>query len=287
MAKQQYNFEIRVEVSTKSGTLIYRYGKMPDWVEIHFSVPFSDQPDKNISEVTLYNINPSDFNRINKGDRVKVFAGYTGDVGLLVSGTIYRTTIPSLEDADTAYVLRILEGQDYSKLKKQNLTFAKGASGSQIIKQVAAKAGINLKFVSLKTDKKYKDGYTADEQPMDTLTTIAGDCKTSLFYLRGQLTVQYIYGSTKGTDNFELTYASGLLQSPTREDRDEDWNDADDDDGLGKFSWSVDSILNYHMTTFSTVHVKTQYVNTTMRVLNGEHSFDGTQPTTSFEGVTQ
>lgn len=122
---------------------------------------------------------------------------------------------------------------------------------------------------------------------MDTLTTIAGDCKTSLFYLRGQLTVQYIYGSTKGTDNFELAYASGLLQIPTREDRDEDWQDADDDDGLGKFSWSVDSILNYHMTTFSTVHVKTQYVNTTMRVLNGEHSFDGTQPTTSFEGVTQ
>lgn len=125
MAKQQYNFEIRVEVATKSGNLVYRYGKMPDWVEIHFSVPFSDQPDKNISEITIYNINPSDFNRINKGDRVKVFAGYSGDVGLLVSGTIYRTTIPSLEDADTAYVLRILEGQDYSKLKKQNLTLLK------------------------------------------------------------------------------------------------------------------------------------------------------------------
>lgn len=284
MGKTQFNFEVKCVVETNSGTLTYQYGKMANSIEIHFNVPFSDQPEKNISEITLYNINPDDFNRIQAGNKVKLSAGYSGDTGLLVSGTIYRPTVPTLEEADTAYVLKVLEGQDYSRLAKQNLTFAKGTYASDIVKSVVSKSGINLSYVSLKTNKKYDDGYTADDHPMESLSTVADDCHTSLFYLRGQLTLRYIYDGY-GADAFELNYGTGLLQSPTRESRDDDWVDNDDDDGLGKFSWSVDSILNYHLTTFANVHVKTQYVNTSVMVINGEHSFDGDQPTTSFEGV--
>lgn len=284
--KQQFNFEVKCVITTASGTLTYQYGKMANNIEIHFSVPFSSEVEKNISEITLYNIVPTDFNRIQAGNKVSLYAGFHGDVGLLMSGTIYRTTIPFLEDADTAYVLRVLEGQDYSRQAKQNLTFANGTYASDIINQVRSKAGINLTYISLKTNKRYDDGYTADDHPIDTLSSIADDCKTSLFYLRGQLTLRYIYDGN-GADSFEVNYGTGLLESPTREDRDEDWEDGDDDDGLGRFDWSVNSILNYHITTFAYVHLQTQYVNQGVMVINGEHSFDGDQPTTSFEGVQQ
>lgn len=285
MGKQQFNFEIKCVVETNSGTLTYQYGKMANAIEIHFSVPFSDQPEKNISEITLYNISPTDFNRIEAGNKVSLYAGYSGDVGLLVSGTIYKQTVPTLEEADTAYVLRVLEGQDYSRLPKLNQTFANGTYASDIIQSIVSKSGINLCYISLKDNKKYDDGYTADDHPMDSLSSIADDCKTSLFYLRGQLTIRYVYDGN-GADVFDLNYGTGLLQSPTRENRDDDWVDDDDNDGLGKFSWSVDSILNYHLTTFAYVTIKTQYVNTNVMVINGEHSFDGSEPTTSFEGVT-
>lgn len=281
----KYNFEIRVEVKTSGGAVNFTYGKDPkNSIEIHFDVPFSEQPEKNISEITLYNIDPAVFNKIKKGNTVTLRAGYTGDIGLLVQGTIYRTTVPSLKDADTAYVLRVLEGQDYSRYKKQHIAFKKGVKASTIIKTVASKAGIQLTYVSLKTDKTYKDGYTADGHPMDTLGDIAGDCKTSLFYLRGKLRIQYVYGGAN-TGTFDLSNDTGLLQSPTRESRDDDWVDGDNDDGLGVYSWSVDSILNYKISTFAKVHIKTPYVNASMMVLNGEHEFDGSQPTTSFEAV--
>lgn len=287
MADTKFNFEVRCDVQTSSGAVSFMYGKDPKRsIEIHFSVPFSEQPEKSIAEITLYNIDPKVFNQIKKGDKVTLRAGYTGDIGLLMEGTIFRTTIPTLEEADTAYVLRVLAGQDYSRLPKQNLTFAKGTKASAIIKSVAAKAGINLSYVTLKTDKVYKDGYTADGHPMDTLSDIAGDCKTSLFYLRGQLTIRYVYDGGS-TGEFDLDYTNGLLQSPTRESRDEDWIEADDNDALGAWSWSVDSILNYKITTFARVHVKTPYVNAKMMVLSGEHSFDGEQPTTTFEAVQQ
>lgn len=282
---KKYGFEIKCVVSASGGKETFYYDKTASHsVEIHFSVPFSEQPEKNISEITLYNIDPAAFNKIKKGNKVSLYAGFHGDVGLLMSGTIFRTTVPTLEDADTAYVLRVMEGQDYSHLKKQNITFKKKTKASTIIKTVASKAGIKLSYVSLKTDKTYKDGYTADGHPMDTLSSVAEDCKTSLFYLRGKLTLRYVYdGGNSGS--FKLDNSSGLLQSPTRESRDDDWVDSDDDDGLGKFSWSVDSVLNYKLTTFAKVAVKTPYVNSTMMVINGEHSFDGDQPTTSFEAV--
>lgn len=284
MAAKQYNFEVRVEVYTQSGTLKYYYGKVANAIEIHFTAPFTSETDKNIAEITLYNIVPGDFNRIHKGDKVKLYAGYHGDVGLLLSGTIYRPTIPYLDAADTAYVLRILEGQDYTKLKKMHLTFAKNTRASTIIRRVASSAGIHLNYVSLKTDKVYKDGFTAEDAPLDVLSELADDCKTSLFYLHGILTLQYVYDG-KSADEFNLNYETGLLESPTREDRDDDWIDSDDDDGLGRYSWSVNSILNYHLTTFSTIHLKTQYVKQSVKVISGEHSFDGSQPTTTFEGV--
>lgn len=284
MASSLYNFQIKVVVSTASSTLTFEYGKMVNSIEIHFSVPFSSDSDKSISEITLYNINPSLFNQIKKGNAVSLYAGFAGDVGLVMKGTIYRTTVPTHEDSDIAYVLRVIEGQDYSRLAKQNITFKNGTAASTIIKTIASRAKINLKYVSLKTDKKYSDGYTADDHPMDSLESVADDCKTSLFYEHGQLTLKYVYDGMSG-DTYNLNFGSGLLQDPTREDRDEDWTDSDDDDGLGTKSWSVDCILNYHISTFSKVYLKTSIVNTTVFVLDGEHSFDGQEPKTTFEGV--
>lgn len=283
--KVQFNFQCKVVIHTNSGTLTYEYGKMANSIEIHFSVPFSSETEKHITEITMYNINPGHFNSIKAGNKVELYAGYAGDVGLLVSGTVYRTTLPTMEDADTAYVIRVMEGQDYSRKPKLNLTFANGTYASTIMQQVVARSGINLHFVSFKENKRYGDGYTADDHPMDTLSEIADDCKSSLFYLRGQLTMRYVYDGNQ-SDAFNLNSGTGLI-SVSRESRDDDWNDSEDDDGMGKWSYDVESILNYHLTTFAWVQLKNKYVNAGVMVANGEHSFDGTEPRTSFEGVAR
>lgn len=287
MAKPQFNFECKVVVHTANANLTYQYGKMANAIEIHFNVPFSQETEKHITEVELFNIDPNHFNLIKPGNKAELYAGYQGDVGLLVSGTIYKTTIPTLKEADTAYKLRIMEGEDYTKKPKINLTFAANTCASTIIPQVVRTAGINLRNVSLKDNKCYKDGFTADSHPMEVLDTLAQDCKTSLFYLRGQLTLRYVYdGSIDG--QFDLGPQTGLVEGPTRESRDDDWADyEEDDDGLGAWSYSATSILNYHLTTFSSVKLHNKYVTVNAMVINGEHSFDGEEARTEFEAVTK
>ncbi|MCC4332641.1 hypothetical protein BFD03_05520 [Limosilactobacillus reuteri] len=287
MGKPQFNFECKVVVHTANANLTYQYGKMKDSIEIHFTVPFSNETEKHITEIELFNIDPNHFNLIQPGNKAELYAGYSGDVGLLVSGTIYKTTIPYAEDADTAYKIRILEGEDYTRKPKINMTFANNTYASTIIPQVVSTAGINLRYISIKDNKCYNDGFTADDHPMEVLSTLAQDCKASLFYLRGQLTMRYVYDGN-GADQFDLSPATGLVEGPTRESRDDDWADyEDDDDGLGAWSYSATSILNYHLTTFAWVKLHNKYANVGVMVINGEHSFDGEEARTEFEAVTQ
>lgn len=285
MGRAQFGFECMVKVYARTGTLTYQYNKHhTKTIEIHFTVPFSSNSEKHIAEITLYNINPGHFNSIRQGDKVELFAGYHGDTGLLMSGTIFRTTTPTLEDADTAYVLRVLEGQDYTRLPKQNITFAAGTYADTIVKEVARRSGIQLDYISINKNKRYEEEYTAEGHPMEILSTIANDTKTSLFYLRGRLTFAFVFAG-RNAELFNLTPQTGLIGSPTVASRDDDWQDEEDDDGYGHWSFSCTSILNYHLTTFSRVDVKSKYLTHGMYVINGEHTFNGTEARTEFEGI--
>lgn len=285
MGRAQFGFECMVKVYTRTGTLTYQYNKDHTKVtEIHFTVPFSSASEKHIAEITLYNINPGHFNSIRQGDKVELFAGYHGDTGLLLSGTIFRTTTPTLEDADTAYVLRVLEGQDYTRLPKQNITFAAGTHADVIVKEVARRAGMQLDFVSINKNKRFEEEYTAEGHPMEILSSLATETKTSLFYLRGRLTFAFVFAG-RNAELFSLTPQTGLIGSPTVASRDDDWQDEEDDDGYGHWSFSCTSILNYHLTTFSRVDVKSKYLMHGMYVINGEHTFNGTEARTNFEGI--
>ena len=285
MGKNQYGFEIQVKVFTKTGNLTYEYSKNESKsIEIHFTVPFSTESEKQISEIVLYNINPGHFNSIDRGDRVELYAGYHGDTGLLMKGTIFRKTVPTLEDVDTAYTLRVLEGTDYTRLGKQNITFAKGTYADTIVKEVVRRSGIKLNYMNINKNKRYDEEYTAEGHPMEILEQLADDTKTSLFYLRGQLTWGFIF-SSRNSETFNLNVDTGLIGTPTAESRDDDWQDGDDDDGYGQYSFSVESILNYHITSFARVNVKSKYFNHGMYVMSGEHTFDGEEARTNFEGI--
>ena len=56
MGKPQFNFECKVVVHTTNANLTYQYGKMSNAIEIHFNVPFSQETEKHITEVELFNI---------------------------------------------------------------------------------------------------------------------------------------------------------------------------------------------------------------------------------------
>lgn len=278
----QFDFEIQLNIWTDTGELVYHHRKSNDSMDIEFSLPFDNTSDQSVGEVTIWNMSGISFNRIHENDRVQITAGYHGDTGIIFDGHIFKATTPTLEGGDHKYVLRVVEGQNYQKLPDVSLTFGEGTAASTIINRIVSVSGIKLNIVSMREDHIYSEGYTADGSPLDALSEVASDTHSALFYRRGQLTMRYMYdGNNTGT--WELNNSTGLISSPTMERRDDDWVKDEDDDGLGRYQYSVDSLLNYRITTGEYIHIHSTFVNLTGAVISGEHSFDGTSPTTSME----
>ena len=164
------------------------------------------------------------------------------------------------------------------------ITVCKGTYAETIVREVARRANMQLNIMNTNFNKQYDEEYTAEGHPLEILSQIAEDTKTSLFYLRGKLTWAFIFNG-RNAETFNLNVNTGLIGSPVVESRDDDWQDWDDDDGLGHWSFSCESILNFHLTTFSRVEVHSKYLNHGMYVINGEHTFDGEEARTKFEGI--
>lgn len=282
-ATGQFMFEIYMDIYTDSGVLHYVHNADRNFsLDIEFSLPFDNTSDRSVGEITIWNMSQISFNRIHEGNRVVVNAGYHGDTGIIFDGQIYKTTVPTREGGDLNYTLRVVEGTDYRNLKHVSLTFGEGTDATTIINKIVQVSGINLNFVSLGRNYVFKEGYTVDGSPFDALSDVADQTRSALFYRRGQLTLRWLYDA-EVTGNFMLDSKSGLISSPTMERRDDDWIESDDDDGQGRYEYSADSILNYRITTGEHVHLVSEFVDVWAAVLSGEHTFDGTNPTTTLE----
>ncbi|KRN75687.1 hypothetical protein IV73_GL000181 [Weissella kandleri] len=283
--KEQFLFEVYVDIYTESGLLKYVHKSTANQggsLDIEFSLPFDNSSDQSTGEVTIWNMSRVSANRIHQGDRVQIRAGYRNDIGIIFDGHIFRTTIPNFEDADQQYILRVVEGNEYRRNKDIKLTFGEGTNARTIINKITQKSGINLNIISMKENHVYKEGYSVDGSPFDALSEVAEDCHSALYYRRGQLTLRYMYdGNNTGT--WQLNNGTGMISSPVMERRDDDWLKSEDNDGNGRYQYSVDSILNYRITTGEYVHIKSTFVDVNGTVISGEHSFDGTSPTTSLE----
>lgn len=278
----QFNFEIKVKIWTDTGELIYNHFKEKNSMDIEFNLPFDNTSDQSVGEVVIWNMSGISFNRIHENDRVQITAGYHGDTGIIFDGHIFKATTPTMEGGDHKYILRVVEGENYKKLKDVSLTFGEGTRASTIIKRIVDASGIKLNVVSMREDHIYSEGFTVDGSPLDALSEVASDTHSALYYRRGQLTLRYMYdGNNTGT--WELNNGTGLISSPTMERRDEDWVKSEDDDGQGRYQYSAESLLNYRITTAEYIHIHSTFVNITGSVISGEHAFDGTSPTTSLE----
>ncbi|WP_404411709.1 hypothetical protein [Lactiplantibacillus xiangfangensis] len=190
--KIQYNHVVEVAVDNGSKKLIIENtNNKLHLAEIHFSLPFSDDPVPNVCTVTIYNLSKVTRAVFKKKAHVSIQAGYKDDVGLLTEGNINKIQPLQWSGVDSAFTFTFIEGTDYSKKKDVSMTFKKGASALTIIKGIAKKAGIPLSSIKLQIPKKYSNGYTADGQPLELIEEIAKKCGSVVRIIRGKYKVVY------------------------------------------------------------------------------------------------
>ncbi|WP_434967983.1 phage protein [Listeria ilorinensis] len=263
--------EIYIKIDNGSETATYRHKN--EWsgsLEIHFTVPFSDEPKPEECSIEIYNLSQNSINKIKKGASISIEAGYQGDIGLLSKGKIAAVRT-AWSGVDKITSITFMEGIDYYDKKEVNITFGKGTRADTIIRRVASAAGIPISQISLPNNKSYSSGYTADSDAMTVIEEVVKDAGASIYFRRGNLIIRSI---KQGDDErFTLNDNTGLIATPER---------IESDDYSG---WSIQSLLQHRIATASIITLKSRAANGTFRVKNGSHQFDGSSFTTTCEVV--
>lgn len=259
--------QFKHSVEVKIGERTFESSKL----HIEFDVPFDDDADPNESVIRIYNLSENSINQLQRNQVVTINAGYEGDVGVLMQGRVsYVSTRKQGPDIVTS--VYAIDGPDLSGVKIERKAFAKGTKASTILKSLVPLLKLPVASFILPKDKSYPKGYSLSGKIADNLASVAHDCGASFYVNRGKL---YIRPLAVGDDaQFILKTDTGLIGSPEY---------FQDDDGMK--GYSIESLLQYRITTGSIIDIESRFAKGRFRVRRGRHTCSGDEFITQAEVV--
>lgn len=192
--------------------LLFDGTKITNDFTIEFDVEFDDGPDVNISTIVIYNLTDSTIRKFKKGLPVTLNAGYTGDIGVILFGTV-RNAYSEWDGPNKITTITIADAGDTWLTKTINKTYKKDTTAKQILIDANKAAGMKIGKLSLPINKVYKGGKTI-KGPIGTINSeIVPDCNAKWHTTKGFI---YITGKNEGKEtNILLNKNSGLIETPT------------------------------------------------------------------------
>lgn len=251
---------------------------------ITFNVPFDDDMDMNMAEVTITNLTDSTINKLRYNDTITIEAGYNTDTGIICSGRIADvTTIHNGIDKTTT--ISIKDGADLSSKTVENKTYANGTMASYILRDLANKLNLAIAKFQIPNDVRYTSGYVVDGTITEAMQNVAMHCGVGCYIHKSKL---YIRPITSGDDlQFTLSVDTGLLGTPeafseSTEVSEEDMKYISKSRMkvvYGKWyiiekGYKVECLLQHRFQVASIVNLKARGINARCRVKSGTHSFD-------------
>lgn len=255
-----------------------------DDFKITFSVPFDDDMDMNMAEVTITNLTDSTINKLRYNDTITIEAGYNTDTGIICSGRISDVTTTH-DGIDKTTTIAIKDGADLSSKTVENKTYANGTMASYILRDLANKLNLAIAKFQIPNDVRYTSGYVVDGTITEAMQNVAMHCGVGCYIHKSKL---YIRPITSGDDlQFTLSVDTGLLGTPeafseSTEVSEEDMKYISKSRMkvvYGKWyiiekGYKVECLLQHRFQVASIVNLKARGINARCRVKSGTHSFD-------------
>lgn len=240
------------QVNVTIGNRRYRE---PDF-RIDFRIDFDDDPEPDQGEVTIYNLSEDSLNRIQRGANIIVNAGYQGDVGTIMAGTVEQVE-SKWEKVDKTTKITIGDGTRQWLSTVVNKSYKPGIRSSQIISDLLNMFGLEVGTVQLPQNVVYERGRSVSGPLQSVLRQIVQDAGARMQIVNGSVMIRPPGTGTQ--TGFLLNSETGLIESPKK---------IDADDGR---EWSLFSFLNHRIRAGSLIQVQSMTANGTFRVIKGQH----------------
>lgn len=228
-------------------------------IDIDFSVEFSNSPEPNIHEISIWNTSEDTKALIKKGLPVILTAGYGDDIGSIAVGTVGSFEVVR-HDIDNE--LKLLVGDGIESWLNQTVTrsYKANISAISVVNDLLGSFGLEVGKVSLGANITYTNGISFNTTLNNAIKQVAKDTK-SKFYIKNGV-VFLVDESFNVTTGFLLNKDTGLIGTPERMDID------------GKEGWKIRSLLNHRLSTDSLLQVQSRSLNGNVKVIKGKHTSD-------------
>lgn len=234
-----------------------------DDVEIDFKVEFDDDPEPNISEITIYNLSDSSISTIKKGSSIILNVGYEGDVGTILLGKVEKS-VTTWESVDKNTNIIIGDSSDVWMKTYVSKTYAPGITSKAILRDLAGQFGMELGDFRLTKDITYTKSKSVSGMLQTVMNSIVKETESKFHINKGKM---YIRPKEAGDKTgFLLSSDTGLLESPMPFEEEVDEKTIS--------GYTVKMLLNHRITVDSILQIQSKTANGMFRVLSGTHYGD-------------
>lgn len=235
-----------------------------DMLEIDFRVPFDDDDEPNISTIEIYNLSNDSINAVTKGKNIILNAGYEGNVGTILQGTI-ESCHTRWEGVDKITRLTVAEGSEQWLTAYVSKSFKPGITATAILRDLTGQFGMELVDFKLENDKTYPRGRSVSGMLQSVMRQIVQETGSKFHISNGKI---YIRPWSSGNETgFLLNSDTGLIESPQPFEE-------QDADGSVKSGYKVKMLLNHRVNVDSIIRIESKTVTGNFRVQKGTHYGD-------------
>lgn len=264
-------------VTIKTGSVTIRNSEL----DCEFDIPFDDDTLANESTVTVYNLSDQTISNIKLDNVLTVNAGYTGDTGIILSGRISKVTTRH-DGVDKRTVINVIDDVSLRERKIDSIAYKKGVKASYILKDLIGKLGLPIAEFKVAKDYTYKEAVNVDGGLMDRIDHYSEVCGVSTYINKGKVYCKNISDGKSKSADFTVSVDTGLVGSP--EPFEEETIDENDKAETIR-GYNIKMLMQYRITTASTVELKSRDANGTFVVRSGRHTYDGTNLMTEIEVI--
>lgn len=234
---------------------------------IEFDIPYSISDEPDIAEIAIYNISDTSINSIVSNTKIVVTAGYGNNVGTIFDGRVEQV-LPEWSGVDKKVVILASEVGNKLRTKKIKKTYKANTKTDFIIRDIARQIGLKVGDVTPTRNINQGKGRTVDGIGYTEIRKLAHESNSKVFIKNGKLYVRPAGKTDKS--GVVLNEKSGLIGSPTREEREEEVN------GQTKkiVEYNLTSLLNHEIQKDSTVKVESRQLNGFFNVIEVHHTTD-------------
>lgn len=233
-----------------------------DDFEIDFLVNFDDDPEPNISHVMIYNLSDITIALLKKGESLILNAGYEGDVGTILMGTIEKQETV-WEGIDKVTKLTVGEGSEQWLKAYVNKSYAPGVTSKAILADLAGMYGMELGELQLVNNLTYARGRSVSGMLQSVMRQIVAETNSKFHISQGKILIRPWEAGTE--TGFLLNADTGLVESPQPFEEEKNT-------GQKTLGYRVRMLLNHRITVDSILQIESKTANGTFRVRKGSHS---------------